>query len=238
MEQPLQFGTPNIPTIMQQYGSQIHNNSQLDIALVLYSGMKAGINGKELVSLLNKSLDISNNDVLIKKMEVEHKIKIVNFDYYFIISGTLFSIIGIIMMLYYLQTLIISCSGSFVSLVGTGAKYGVGGVELIARNTVPFFWNNLLLFGNKIGNITNTFNISDSYKFSYANESIVASPINQTVEVINANAELASLIVNIMLFIILMFVFTLFTIFLLKITQLKKFKLSFLLWKMDTELRS
>ena len=82
-------------------------------------------------------------------MEVEHQIKITNFDYYFIISGILFSIIAVIMMLYYLQTLIISCSGSFVSLVGNGAQYGVGGVELIARNTVPFFWNNLLIHYKK-----------------------------------------------------------------------------------------
>ena len=53
-----------------QYGQQ------MDIALVLYSGAQAGINGEDLVSLLNKSLDISNNQILIKKMEMEFYCKV------------------------------------------------------------------------------------------------------------------------------------------------------------------
>jgi len=219
-------------TSPSQYGKH------LDIALVLYSGAQAGINGEDIVSLLNKSLDISNNQILIKKMEMEQQNNKINFDYYFLISGTSFSTIGIIILLYYLQTLIESCSGSIVSLVGTGAQYSVGGVELIARNSIPFFWNNLLIIGNKIGNITNTFNISDIYKFSYANKSIIATPIHDTVEIINSNAEIAVLIVNIILFLLLVFIFVLLTIFLLKFTQMKKLTLSFLIWKIDTELRS
>jgi hypothetical protein len=210
----------------------------MDIALVLYTGKQAGINNEDLLSLLNKSLDISNSEFLIKKMEYEQQNNRIKFDYYFILSGTLFSTIGIIILLYYFQTLIESCSSSFISLVGNGANYGISGVELLARNTVPFFWNNLLMIGNKIGNITNTFNISDTYKIDYTSESILSTPINQTVEAINSNAELAAFIVNIILFLLLVFIFVMLTIFLLKISQLRKLTLSFLFWKMDTELRS
>ena len=222
-----------------QYGQQpTQYGNHMDIALVLYTGKQAGINNEDLISLLNKSLDISNSDFLIKKMEFEQQNRRIVFDYYFILSGTLFSTIGITILLYYFQTLIEACSNSFISLFGKGANYGIGGVELLARNTAPFFWNNLLIIGNKIGYITNTFNISDTYKISYANESILASPINQTVETINSNTELAAFIVNIILFLLLVFIFVMLTIFLLKISQMKKLTLSFLFWKMDTELRA
>jgi transglutaminase/protease-like cytokinesis protein 3 len=50
--------------------SPSHYGKHLDIALVLYSGAQAGINGEDIVSLLNKSLDISNNQILIKKVTI------------------------------------------------------------------------------------------------------------------------------------------------------------------------
>lgn len=213
-----------------------HEKLMHNMPLILNTGTQAGISGQELVALLNKSLDISRDQVLIKKMVLDLELRRVSFDNYFIFFGIIGTTTTTTVMLQYLQDLIVACAGNVVTLVGTGANYGVGGIELVTRNTAPFIWNNVISFTNYIGILTA--NKTDSYKLAYATESITAAPIMAVAEEITQNASLAALVVNIFLFMILVPLFTLLVILMLKMIQTRKLTLSFLLWKIDAESRS
>lgn len=207
-----------------------------NMQLILCRGSQAGINGQELVALLNKSLDISKDMSTTKKMEAELTLRRVCFDNYFILFGLVGTITTIIVMLNYLQDLITSCAGNVVSLVGTGANYGVGGIELATRNAFPFIWNNIISVTNYLGILSN--NTRETYKFDYAKESITAAQILAAANEITQNASLAGLVVNIFLFLLLVPLFTILVILMLKLIQTKRLTLSFVFWKMETETRS
>ena len=214
-----------------------HNDNLLyNMPLILCSGSQAGISGQELVALLNKSLDISKDLSTVKKMQAELTMRQASFDNHFILFGAFGTITTTIVMLNYLQDLIISCAGNVVALVGTSANYGIGGIELAARNAVPFIWNNVISFTNYVGILST--DATDIYIFDYAKESITAAPILAAANEITQNASLAALVVNIFLFLLLVPLFTILVILMLKLIQTKRLILSFFFWKMETETRS
>ena len=232
LQQPQQ-----LPNYLPIVAHSDHNDNLLyNMPLILCSGSQAGISGQELVALLNKSLDISKDLSTVKKMEAELTLRRVSFDNYFILFGAFGTITTTIVMLNYLQDLIISCAGNVVALVGTGANYGVGGIELASRNAAPFIWNNVISFTNYVGILSN--DTTETYTFDYAKESITAAPILAAANEITQNASLAGLVVNIFLFLLLVPLFTILVILMLKLIQTKRLSLSFFFWKMETETRS